>query len=207
MSVANDAPAAFLVGPNVVTWTGTDGKSRTRSAAQRVTVVDTTKPTFTFVPLDIARNNCGPVDLGRPTAVDDCAGAPTFSHDGPSYFLNGATAVTWTATDASQNQSTATQIVTVTDTVPPEVACRALVGDTFRVTAKDACLGPSTIRLGSFVLAEGEVVKINEVGQPGVRLVSGGGPSGPRHFHVGVGEAVITAVDQYGNATVAMCVR
>ena len=38
---------------------------------------------------------------------------PTVTHDAPESFPPGETAVTWTATDSSDNKATATQIVTV----------------------------------------------------------------------------------------------
>src|SRR5207237_8602613 len=103
--------------------TAEDAQHRTASAYQAVTVVDTTKPTFSFVPADIAVGNCGPVPLGVATAVDDCAGTPAIVNDAPGYFLVGTTLVTWTAADRSGNATTATQSVTVTDTVAPIVAC------------------------------------------------------------------------------------
>ena len=37
------------------------------------------------------------------------------------------------------------------------------------VTAFDSCAAP-IIRLGSFVIAKGETIKINRTGQPGVAL-------------------------------------
>jgi hypothetical protein len=171
VSLTNNAPAVFTVGPNVVTWTGVDGKGRVGSATQNVTVVDTTKPIFTFVPGPIALNDCKAADLGLPTATDDCAGTPTFTNNAPAIFPVGPTVVTWTARDASGNQSTATQTVTVTDTVAPTVSCvpASPPGGSFRVSGVDAC-GAPTIRLGSFVLASGEQIKINEVGKSGVKV-------------------------------------
>ena len=84
----NNAPATFATGSNLVTWTAHDTKLRTANATQIVTVVDTTPPVFTFVPPDLLKNNCGPVDLGLPTATDDCAGTVTFTNNSPGYFLS-----------------------------------------------------------------------------------------------------------------------
>jgi antitoxin (DNA-binding transcriptional repressor) of toxin-antitoxin stability system len=72
------------------------------------------------------------------------------------------------------------------------------------VSATDACAAP-ILRLGSFVLAEGERIKINVTGQPGVRLVGVVGPDRIRHFQVGKGEAVITATDPSSNVTTVVC--
>jgi hypothetical protein len=207
VTVTNDASHPFPRGTTVVTWTAQDAKGRMASSTQRVTVVDTTPPTFTSVPPDITLNNCGPANLGLPTAVDDCAGTPTFTNNAPAKFLVGPTVVTWTATDVSGNHATATQTVTVHDTVPPAVACEPAgpPGGSFRVSSSDACTTTPTIRLGSFVLADGEKIKINETGQSGVRLVNVIGPEHIKHFHVGNGEAVITATDGSSNVASATC--
>jgi len=55
------------------------------------------------------------------------------------------------------------------------------------------------IRLGTFVPAQGEIVQIQESGQPGVRLVNNISGDNLRHFQVGKGEAVIPATDAANN--------
>ena len=207
VSVTNNAPVQFATGPNTVTWTATDARNRSATALQTVTIVDTTKPTFTFVPLDIHATNCGPVDLGQATATDDCAGVPTITNDSPGYFFVGTTPVTWKATDASGNFSTAVQNVIVVDLVPPTVACTPSnpTGDSFVVTGFDAC-GPPVLRLGTFVIANGEQIKIEETGQAGIRLKDNTVSSdGVRHFLVGKGQGVITATDGSNNVSTAVC--
>jgi hypothetical protein len=201
---SNNAPAQFTVGPNLVTWTIRDTKNRTATAGQIVTVVDTTKPTFTFVPANIHVFDCGPVNLGQATATDDCAGTPTVTNNSPGYFYVGDTVVTWRATDASGNVSTATQTVTVTDLVPPTVACTPTnpLGSAFVVTGFDAC-GAPVLTLGSFTIASGETIKIEETGQPGVRLQNV--LNGIRKFQVGKDEGVILATDGSGNTSTAAC--
>jgi hypothetical protein len=139
------------------------------------------------------------------TAVDDCAGAATITNNAPPVFLVGTTTVTWTATDVSGNPATAGQTVTVVDTVAPTVTCTATqpTGSSFVVSATDACATP-IIRLGTFVLAEGETIMINETGRAGIRLI-GTVAGGIRHFQVGRGEGVITATDPSGNTASAVC--
>lgn len=207
VTITNNAPAMFGVGANTVTWTGTDAKGRVGTATQTVTVVDTTKPQFTFVPGPIALNNCVAADLGTPAAVDDCAGTPTFTNDAPPIFPVGPTVVTWTARDASNNMSTATQTVTVTDTVAPTVSCvpDPAPGGSFIVSSVDACTALPSIRLGTFQLALGEKIKIEESGKPGITLINT--VDGVRHFLVGKGEAIITATDGSGNVSTAYCQR
>jgi hypothetical protein len=206
VTVTSNAPGTFSVGTNIVTWTAEDAQHRTASADQTITVIDTTKPTFSFVPPDIAVGNCGPVAIGTATAVDDCAGTPTVTNDAPGAFFVGTTTVTWTATDAASNSTTATQKVTVTDTVPPAVTCTPTnpVGTSFIVSGSDAC-GAPVLTLGSYVIANGEQIKIQETGQPGVRLQNVISSDGIRKFLVGKGEAVIVATDGSNNVSTAIC--
>ncbi|HZT75518.1 MAG TPA: thrombospondin type 3 repeat-containing protein [Vicinamibacterales bacterium] len=227
VTLTNNAPAVFPVGGSTVVWTAEDQKSRVATASQIVTVVDTTAPTFTFVPPAITKNTCGYVDLGRAIAADDCAGTPKVRNNAPPFFGVGTTTVTWTATDKARNRSTATQTVTVVDTVAPLAACldtdhdrdryddRDHGDDVFVVTAQDAC-GEPTIRLGTFVLRNGERIRITETGQPGIRLVHDDDDHGRgrdrdhdrddiKHFLVGRGQGVITATDGSGNVTKASC--
>ncbi len=207
VSITNNAPLQFDVGSNTVTWTAKDAKNRTATDTQTVTIVDKTKPTFSFVPLDKTVFDCGPVDLGQATATDDCAGTPTITNDSPGYFYVGTTVVTWKATDLAGNFNTATQKVTVIDTVHPTVACTPTspLGTSFIVTGFDAC-GPPVLMLGTYLIANGEQIKIQETGQPGVRLQNVVGSDGIRKFMVGKGEGVIVATDGSGNTSTAACV-
>ena len=206
--VGNNAPGTFVPGRNPVVWTAADAKGRSATALQIVTVADTTRPVFTFVPPSLAMNNCAAAALGTPIAVDDCGGT-TFTNNAPAKFGIGATSVTWTATDLAGNQSAATQTVTVTDTVAPQIAC-TLVNPSihsYRVAASDACAsGHSvpTIRLGTYSLVNGETITIDQNGRPGV-VVMVVGPDGVKHFQVGRGEAVIIGTDGSGNAASASC--
>ena len=120
LSLSNDAPAGlnFPLGATIITWSATDASGNTGTATQTVIVTDTTPPAVT-APADITVDATGvttPVSLGAGTAVDlvDGALAPTPDNAGP--YPIGTTTVTWSATDASGNTGTATQIVTVLDT-------------------------------------------------------------------------------------------
>jgi hypothetical protein len=207
VTVTNTAPATFAPGRNLVTWRGQDEKGRLGVATQTVTVVDTTPPIFSFVPPAIALNDCKAAILGVPIAIDDCAGTPTFTNNAPKIFGVGSTAVTWTASDVSRNQTTAAQIVTVTDTVSPAVSCAPAgrPAGAFRVASSDACTKSPAIRLGSFVLANGETIEIAETDQPGVKLVGVIGPNHIKRFEAGKGEALIAATDVSGNVASAYC--
>ena len=209
VTVANDAPLVFARGPNTVTWSADDGVDPKLFAPQTVTIDDQTAPTILSTPPDFTINDCRAVsdqELGTPTGSDDCGGAVTFTNNKPPIFFAGPTNVTWTAHDAVGNTSTTTQTVTVVDTTPPTVSCVATnpTGNGFRVSASDHCDVP-VIRLGTYVLAQGEVVQIQETGQAGVTLVNNISNDGLRHFQVGKGQAVITATDAANNVSSAVC--
>ena len=114
-TVTNDAPGSFPIGTTTVTWTATDSGGRTTTATQTVTVRDTTPPVVT-APAGVTAEATGALttlDVGAATATDAVDPNPTVTHDAPGSFPPGETAVTWTATDSSDNKATATQIVTV----------------------------------------------------------------------------------------------
>lgn len=74
----------------------------------------------------------------------------------------------------------------------------------FRVATPTSC-DTQAIRLGSFTLANGELIQIEETGQPGVRLLNQVGRSQIKHFQVGKGEAIVTATDASGDVASAAC--
>jgi uncharacterized delta-60 repeat protein len=115
-SVTNNAPAAFPIGNTTVTWTVKDASNNTATATQIVTVKDVTFPTIK-APASIIVNtnaNCTAtgVVLGNPVTADNCSVA-SVTNNAPSAFPIGETTVTWTVKDASNNSSTAKQLVTV----------------------------------------------------------------------------------------------
>jgi Thrombospondin type 3 repeat len=158
-------------------------------------------------PLPVTLTSCLDHAIGYPFAADRCDGGPvTVTNDAPALFKVGPNIVTWTATDAKSRTASATQTVTIVDTTPPTVYCTPTnpTGSSFRVSAYDICTLSPVIRLGNVVLTDGETIMINETGQPGVRLhnVLAGGI---KHFHVGRGEAVVTATDESGNVGSVAC--
>src|SRR5574338_351994 len=121
-SVENDAPAEFSLGETTVTWTAVDESGNTASATQKVTVVDTTKPTIS-APTDITQEatskSDNTVSLSTPAATDN-VGISTISSDAPNSFPVGETVVTWTAKDEAGNVQTVSQKIKIVDTVPPK---------------------------------------------------------------------------------------
>ena len=117
--ITNDLAVGFKfpLGPTTVIWTATDESDNDASANQIVTINDTTSPTIT-APADITVTITAPggasgVTLGAPTVSDIADPLPVVTHAPGEPFALGETDVIWTATDASTNQNSATQVVTV----------------------------------------------------------------------------------------------
>jgi hypothetical protein len=157
-------------------------------------------------PPPVTLTSCVDHNIGMATAVDVCdRTAVSITNDAPAAFHAGLNVVTWTGIDGKGRIGTATQNVTVIDTTPPTVSCTAVrpQGNSFVVSADDIC-GEPVIRLGSFVLNDGEQIKIEETGKDGVQFIDLVG-AGFRHFHVGKGQAVVSATDSSGNVATAVC--
>jgi hypothetical protein len=160
-----------------------------------------------FPPPALTLASCADHHIGVARAADVCdGGRVTITNNAPRTFPIGSTVVTWTVRDAKLRVATDTQNVTIVDRTPPTVTCLpdGPPGGTFQVSVFDDCDVP-TVRLGSFVLANGERIKIEEAGQHGVRLINDVGPDRLRHFRVGKGEAVIIATDASHNSASASC--
>ena len=117
ITITNNKPAKFQLGATTVTWTATDSYvvPNTSSANQLITIVDNQNPSITAPPnLTVNENVLGgwSGSLGTPSTSDNCPGI-TVTNNAPAKFPLGTTTVTWTATDGSGKQSTATQSVTV----------------------------------------------------------------------------------------------
>ncbi|MDQ1639500.1 MAG: hypothetical protein QOF62_2839 [Pyrinomonadaceae bacterium] len=135
ISVTQSPAAGTLVGlgPHTITLTAQDQAANVSTATVVFTVNDTTAPTFTFVPANISvstgagATTCDVVvDPGMATATDNCSVSVTRSPSGNTFPV-GTTTITWSATDGSNNTTTATQTVTVIDNTPPTISCPANV--------------------------------------------------------------------------------
>jgi hypothetical protein len=137
-SLALDAP--YPSGVTTITWTATDNDGMTDSEAQTVTVSDKESPLIT-APLGIVADNdphlpSAVVATGSPSAHDNCSDVVISSSrsdgalaDAP--FIVGVTTITWKATDASGNSSSAEQSITVRDVEAPTIT----VPDNFIINA------------------------------------------------------------------------
>jgi hypothetical protein len=88
------------------------------------------------------------VNLGTPSAADDC-GVANLTNNAPASFEIGTTIVTWTATDASGNTATASQVVLVSDTTAPTIIAPAAVN----VSTNEGCTAAG-INLGTPATAD-----------------------------------------------------
>ncbi|MDQ7074694.1 MAG: HYR domain-containing protein [Gammaproteobacteria bacterium] len=154
VTVSSDAAATFPIGNTTVNWTATDANGLNSSATQVVIVADSTAPTIT-APAAVTVEAVGvttAVTLGTPVTSD--LFAVTVSSDAPARFPVGDTTVTWTATDANGNSSTATQIVTVQDTTLPTITAPAdVTEEATGVTTSVVLSQPTTIDLFAVTLS------------------------------------------------------
>ncbi|MBA3242773.1 MAG: HYR domain-containing protein, partial [Acidobacteria bacterium] len=130
----------YTAGTTIITWTATDNVGRIARCTQTVTVNasgnDTTPPTIN-APADLTLSSgaqggaCGLIvgegQLGSPQATDDACSTTVTRTGVPAdnFFPVGTTTITWTATDASGNSASDTQIVTVIEDTPPTIAAPA----------------------------------------------------------------------------------
>ncbi len=152
VTVTSNAPSEFALGTTEVKWTATDENGNVTTGVQKITVVDTTKPVLK-APADVSVAATGTrtnVTLGQATASDIFG--YTLKNDAPADgFPVGKTTVTWTATDANGNVSTAVQYVTVFQTFKVESfnANRASVTNTIAPRILFTNTSNSTIQLSN----------------------------------------------------------
>ncbi|AVR46132.1 hypothetical protein C7S20_13175 [Christiangramia fulva] len=109
------------------TWIAADCAGNETTFVQTVTVEDTTAPVITSCPepvnvsADMGVCSASGVQLGMPTATDNCNSQVSITNNAPEVFPIGETTVTWTVSDNAGNSSTCTQVVTVIDDQNPVV--------------------------------------------------------------------------------------
>lgn len=203
---------AYPKGATTITWTATDAAPTpvSVSAVQSITVSDGERPVIGAAPnLSAAASSAGGASLSvaAPSATDNCPGVSVAGarSDGAALtalYPAGSTTITWTATDASGNTATTTELVSVTpfDNIPPVLALPAdmIVNATMPSGAVVTYSARATDNVGvtSFgcVPASGSVFAI---GTTTVRCVAGDGAgnSATGSFNV----KVLGAADQIVN--------
>ncbi len=196
----------FPLGDTVITYTAKADLSVTRT--QTITVVDTTAPVVTApAPVTLytgaGATSCGvtvsdlDATFGVGTATDNCPGVGAVTRSGvPSGndFPVGDTTLTYSATDAHGNTSSATQVVTVVDNTPPTITAPANV---------TAYTGPGATSCGTVV---SDAILGNATASdncPGLGpIVRTGVPSG-NFFPVGTTTVTYTVTDAHNNTSSA----
>ncbi|MEW6042761.1 MAG: HYR domain-containing protein [Thermoproteota archaeon] len=184
-SITNDAPEKFPVGETVVTWTVTDVSGLSTQTQQKIVITDTTKPEIhvSDVSIEATSEDKNSVDLGSVDATD-LVEIASITNDAPDTFALGETTVTWTATDSSGNNSTATQKITVVDTTAPTITAPADI--TIEATSADS----NQVELGD--AAASDVVSLLAVAN-----------DAPAVFPLGETTVTWTATDSSGNNSTA----
>jgi len=224
ITLSQQPPGPYPLGPTNVTLTVTDNLNKSGVCSATVTVFDAEKPAINCSANQVIECT-GPSGANATvgaTATDNCslAGSPICVPPSGTFPI-GSTTVTCSVSDASGNSNTCHSVVNVVDTTAPAVACVQSVNPSgnhvppahntnpdgfYMVSASDLCSVSTTIRIGGFVLANGETIKITQSpGQSGVELVNTMGPAQIKHFRVGPGDAVITATDSNGNVGSVTC--
>jgi HYR domain len=127
-TLALDAP--YPKGVTKITWTATDNDGMTTSATETVTVVDKENP-WLAAPGDVSAPNdphlpSAVVAVGSAQAADNCPDVKVSNarSDGAAInapFMVGVTTITWSATDASGNTTSASQSIKVRDVEAPSL--------------------------------------------------------------------------------------
>jgi len=183
--------STFPLGVTTVVYTATDASGNVATSTFTVTVIDDTAPTIFGVPgtqnLVTREGECTAVATWtEPVAVDAC-GTPTLTgdHTSGTAFPVGTTTVTYTATDAAGNVSTASFDVVVVDNLGP-VVTGAPASQTLEVGAGCAAVATWT-----------EPTFTDGCGVAGVTQSHAPGDS----FALGTTTVTYTATDNNGNVT------
>ncbi|MFT4985506.1 MAG: hypothetical protein ACI8U0_001141, partial [Flavobacteriales bacterium] len=100
-------------------WTADDECLNRFTCTQIITVVDTTDPTFTFVPADVTLDCTDAIPVTQATASDNCGTVSESFSDVTAGICPIIITRTFTAIDACGNTATATQIITIEDNDAP----------------------------------------------------------------------------------------
>ena len=205
----------FNVGVTTVTYTVTDASGNTATCSFTVTVNDQLPPTVITCPADETVN--APADAceayvasDQPVVTDPCGEIVTWSHnstygisstDASGIYPVGVHTITWTFEDASGNETTCEQIITVVDITPPALTCPppfSVPADFGEPFATNVIVPPPTYSDACGVEHLSYVVTGVTVFPPspltGINIFTS-----PNQFNVGVTTITYTATDVNGN--------
>jgi hypothetical protein len=140
-------------GTTVVTWTYADGNGNITTQNQNIMIDDQTNPIANIVTLPDITSECSVTSLTAPTAMDNCAGTISGTHNVTlPITTQGTTVVTWTYADGNGNITTQNQNIIIDDqTNPianivtlPDITSECSVTSLTAPTATDNCAGTIT---------------------------------------------------------------
>ena len=181
-SVTNDAPQGFPIGETIVTWIAIDTSGNQASTTQKVEVVDTIKPVISKIAdltVEATSDKQNTVNLVAPNVTD--VQKVIVTSNAPTFFQLGKTMITWTAVDASGNNSTINQTISLVDTTAPTLTVPTDV--TKEATAKTG----NSVSLGDPVATD----------LTGIPTVTNNAPS---DYPLGTTIVTWTATDNFGNS-------
>ena len=207
VSVTSNAPAVFPVGTTTVTWTAMDACGNVATCSQFVTIYDVEPPVINCIPTvyngTVGAGNCDvAVGVVTPTYTENCGAPITVSvtrSDGLPISANfpvGTTTVVWTVTDASNNATTCTQTVVVTDNIAPTIACPSNV----TVTAPAPACQLQVITIGAPTITDNCGTTSLTWTKTGATNGSGVGDVNNTIFNGGVTTVTYTVTDANGNS-------
>jgi len=140
-------------------WTASDICNNTRTATQRINVIDTQRPNFTSAPANVTVQCDAIPAVATPTATDNCDLMVTMTYNGQTktngtclnnYILTRR----WTASDNCGNTRSVSQRINVVDNGKPvftsfpadqTIQCTDPIPGIGSPTASDACEGTVTV--------------------------------------------------------------
>jgi mono/diheme cytochrome c family protein len=170
VAVNNDAPASFSVGTTSVVWSATDAAGNVGSATQLVTVNAVASAALRVTaPPPVAGEATGSltaVAVGQATSSGGQAPV-VVTNDAPAGgFLVGDHVVRWTAQDAANQTSVATQQVRILDTTAPAIVAPGDLSVTADGERTSVALGQAT----ASDIADSNVGVTNDAPQAGLEL-------------------------------------
>ena len=163
VSVTNDAPQVFPIGPTTVTFTAADSLGNIGTASAVVTVEDQSPPVVTapeattITATDAGGTARTATDvaawLDSVTGLDNVDGALTsaeIGNDAPEVFPLGATTVKFFIQDSSQLEGSATAVLTIADLTAPVVTPPASI-TVAATNANGTAAGDELVSDGTFL--------------------------------------------------------